>query len=137
MATESDPTKQIKVTAPANFDVTKLDNSSSHKFRPSTKQSDPIEQVLVNLVNNFATLYGDDWWGHDTPLGDCKEDFAQALTAIRQEVERICLEVIGANYSMKGYSRSGGKGYAIKFANDTKDVERQRLAAALRGLEGK
>lgn len=51
-----------------------------------------IGQVLEELVNEFA--YKDDngdYHGHDTNLGDMKEEFDQAL----KEIKSICEEVMG------------------------------------------
>lgn len=41
---------------------------------------------------------------------------------------RIGMEAIGKDLNMKGYSSSGGKGYAIQFANETKSHQHQKLS---------
>lgn len=64
---------------------------------------------------------------------------AKALTAIRQEVERICLEVIGGDEvrPQRGPKRNGVEQGLRRARNKVRAEQRQRLAAALRGLEGK
>lgn len=49
-----------------------------------TKDSKEITAILEHLVGHFAYKDEDgNWWGHDTNVGKCTQDFAAAVRSIK------------------------------------------------------